>query len=153
MTFQHSIQGFFHDLVTKRDLSSAVTAHVKLSQTSRGQAFIANMLWHTSILILTSSVFVLTTAAIKFPGRKESIRGKTYFGSEQLLKTEIDDVKPFIAELTLPETGLEVTGSAQRYMNSLSVTTKRMSLTMNWSLTGSYQLWYILMLQCIAYLI
>ena len=70
---------------------------------------IAIMLWHTSILILTSSSFVFTSA-IKFPGRKESILGKTYFGSEQLFKTEIDDVKPFIAELTL---------------NSLSITTKK----------------------------
>ena len=75
------------------------------------QSCIAIMLWHTSILILTSTVFVFTSA-IKFPGRKESILGKTYFGSAQLLNTEIDDVKPFIAEFTLPETGLEVTGTA-----------------------------------------
>ena len=47
------------------------------------------------------------------PKRKEAIIDETYFGSEQLLKTEIDDVKPFIAELTLPETGVEVSGLAQ----------------------------------------
>ena len=56
---------------------------------------------------------ISTKAGTKFPGRRESILGKTYFNSEQLLNTENDDVKPFIAEFTLPETGLEVSGSAQ----------------------------------------
>ena len=67
-----------------------------------------NMLHHIFVGI---SMFVLIHG-IKFRGRKESIQGETYFGSEQLLATDIDDVKPFIAECTLPETGLEVSGSA-----------------------------------------
>ena len=104
MAFQHSNQNRFHNSVTTRDSSLSASSHVKLPLKGHvEQSSIANMLWHTSILVLTSVVFVLTTA-IKFPGRKESILGETYFGSEQLLKTEIDDTKPFIAELTLPET-------------------------------------------------
>ena len=61
--------------------------------------------------LLVSSLLVLAKAGIKFPGRKESILGKTYFNNEKLLNTEVDDVKPFIADFTLPETGLEATGS------------------------------------------
>ena len=64
-------------------------------------------------VLLTLCCVELVVSGIKFPGRKESILGKTYFNSEQLLKTEIDDVKPFIADFTLPKTGLEVTGSSE----------------------------------------
>ena len=104
MAFQHSNQNRFHNSVTTRDSCLAVTSQVNLPLKGHvEQSSIANTAWPTSILVLTSVVFVLTTA-IKFPGRKESILGETYFGSEQLLKTEIDDTKPFIAELTLPET-------------------------------------------------
>ena len=52
----------------------------------------------------------LAVTAIKFPGRMESIPAETYFGSEQLFNTQIDDVKPFIANFTLPETGGDSTG-------------------------------------------
>ena len=64
-------------------------------------------------VLLTLCCVELVVAGIKFPGRKESILGKTYFNSEQLLNTEIDEVKPFIADFTLPKTGLEVTGSSE----------------------------------------
>ena len=65
------------------------------------------MLW---IFVVALHLSVLVNGT-KRPGRKEIIFDETYFGNEQLLNTEIDDVKPFIDELTLPETGLEVTGS------------------------------------------
>ena len=62
--------------------------------------------------IVLASVFVCECGdTVKLPGRQESIIGKTYFGSERLLNTEIDDIKPFIADFTLPENALEVTGS------------------------------------------
>ena len=63
-----------------------------------------------------SKILILSLFANGIPdfGRKISIFDEKYFGSEQLLKTEIDDVKPFIAESTLPETGLEVTGSIEQ---------------------------------------
>ena len=71
------------------------------------------MLSRVAIVILTVTFITPKSAGIKFSGRKESIIGKTYFNSKQLLNTEIDDVKPFIADFTLPETGLEVTGSSE----------------------------------------
>ena len=52
----------------------------------------------------------LTLGTIKFPGRMTSIPGVTYFGSEQLFNTDVDDVKLFIANFTLPETGGNTTG-------------------------------------------
>ena len=52
----------------------------------------------------------LSSGMIKFPDRMESISGETYFGSEQLFNTQIDDVRPFIANFTLPETGGNSTG-------------------------------------------
>ena len=68
------------------------------------------------LLAVTATTSPGVDAGIKLPGRKQAINGKTYFGSEQLLNTEIDDVKPFIADFTLPEAGLEVTGTpAQIY--------------------------------------
>ena len=71
------------------------------------------MYTYTYQVLLVSSLLGLAKAGIKFPGRKESILGKTYFNSEQLLNSGIDDVKPFIGDFTLPETGLEVTGSSE----------------------------------------
>ena len=44
-------------------------------------------------LWIVLSVLELATAGMRFPGRKESILGQTYFNSEQLLNTEIDDVE------------------------------------------------------------
>ena len=69
--------------------------------------------------------FLLTlpfAVGIKFAGRRESILGKSYFESEQLLNTKIDDVKSFIANFTLPETGInsiEVSGSSSEVIEGL----------------------------------
>ena len=60
-------------------------------------------------LLLVALVIQLIAAVKKFPGRMESIPGETYFGSEQLFNTQIDDVKEFIADFTLPETGVHAT--------------------------------------------
>ena len=55
-------------------------------------------------ILIFFAIFECEVSGIKFPGRRESILGETYFASEQLLNTGIDDVKPFIADFTLPET-------------------------------------------------
>ena len=79
-------------------------------------------------------------------GRKESIIGKTYFNSKQLLNTEIDDIKPFIADFTLPETGLEVTGSSEeireQFEQHSAANTTYSELVIKWHLKdvgGFYQ--------------
>ena len=51
--------------------------------------------------------------------RKAVVPGVTYFGSEQLLKTEIDDVRPFIADFTLPADGFEINGTTVQISEEL----------------------------------
>ena len=65
-------------------------------------------------MIVALSLQTSIEAGIKLPGRREAVIDETYFGSEQLLNTEIVDVKPFIAEFTLPADSLEVAGSPEQ---------------------------------------
>ena len=64
-------------------------------------------------------------------------------GSEQLLKTDIDDVKPFIAKFTLPETGLKVSGSAQEIYEEFERHNKQnvtySELVIHWMINGTDQ--------------
>ena len=82
------------------------------------------MTTHLKVLLcLLNSVFALTTFEERMKDRMEPVLGVTYFGSEQLLNTEIETVKPFIADFTLPKKALNVTSS-----QTIDVVTFRVSL-------------------------
>ena len=106
------------------------------------------MLWYIHVPVFALMSLATRTQGTKFPERKQAIIGETYFGSEQLLKTEIDDVKPFIAELTLPETGLEVSGSAQEIYEQFERHNKEnvtySAMVINWIRFPSDDAFYVL---------
>ena len=110
----------------------------------KGQTMNVKMAWR--ILVILNFCTCIAASARKLPGRKEAILGETYFGSEQVLKTEIDDVKPFIAEFTLLETGLEVSGSAEEIHeqferhNKENVTYSELVINLKFNWTNRYSL-------------
>ena len=91
------------------------------------------------VVLITVSILAKAKHVSK---RKDPIAGETYFGSEQLLKTEIDDVKPFIAELTLPKSGLEVTGNTEELYEQFERHNKKnvtyRELVINWICLNSH---------------